>query len=272
MQKINCIEIKDKWLEECKKEIDKMETKPSLLIIKANDNPSSQRYVNNKIKTCEECGIHTTLTEFDSSVTTQDLVNYIEFMQTSYSAVIVQSPLYKHLDEYTIINTVNPLKDCDGLTETNIGKLFSGKPVLTPATPQGVIDMLDEIEYDLTGKNVLVIGRSLLFGKTFAELCNQKNATTTLAHSKSDLDLLRRNNYDVVVSAIGKAKFITDFNGFILVDVGINFDEQGKMCGDFDIDSCICAMYTPVPAGIGQITQASIVKNIIKCHKLQESR
>lgn len=270
MVAINCKEIKEKWLVECKAEISKMEIKPSLLIIKANDNPSSEKYVKNKIKTCEDCGIKTTLVEFGKDKTTKDLVNFIQFSQGLYSAVIVQSPLYSHLDEHLITNMVNPFKDCDGLTEANIGKLFSNKPMLTPATPQGVIDMFDEIGYDLTGKEVLVIGRSLLFGKTFAELCNQKNATTTLAHSKSNLiEITFLKHYDVIVSAIGKPKFLSGFEADILVDVGINFDENGKMCGDFDLDGCECKMYTPVPNGVGQLTQAAVVKNIVKCHKLQ---
>ena len=271
MQEINCRAIKDKWIEECKQKIKVMDKKPSLLIIKANNNPSSERYVNNKIKTCNECGIRTTLTEFGDNITTQDLINYISFSQGLYSAVIVQSPLYKHLDEHAIVNAINPLKDCDGLTESNIGKLFSGKPLLTPATPQGVIDMLNEIGYDLEGKDVLVIGRSLLFGKTFAELCNQKNATTTLAHSKSDLYMLMLNGYDVIVSAVGKDRFLK-CDCDVIVDVGINVDKNGKMHGDIDIESSECRIYTPVPNGIGQITVASVIRNIIKCHELQYGR
>ena len=268
---INCKVIKEEWLQGCKKEVDSMEIKPSLLIIKANDSPSSERYVRNKIKTCVECGIEVELSSFSKETTTEYIVSHIKDNQDRYSAVIVQSPMYKHLDEYAIVNTVNPLKDCDGLTDANIGKLFSGRPLLTPATPQGVIDMFNEIDYILEGKDVLMIGRSLLFGKTFAELCNQKNATVTLAHSKSDLCMLSFNNYHVVVSAIGKPKFLKDYCADILVDVGINFDENGKMCGDFDIETCNCISYTPVPNGVGQLTQASVVRNIIKCHKLQHN-
>lgn len=271
MDVINCKQLKETWLSQHKQKVAQINEPISLLIIKANSDASSLKYVENKIRTCESCGIQTSLVEFLPEVTTQEVIDYINQWQHRYSAVIVQSPLYKHLDEYAIVNTIEPTKDCDCLTTINIGKLFAGKQSITPATPQGVIDMFQAIEYDLSGKEVLVVGRSLLFGKTFAELCNQNNATVTLAHSKSDLNKLKNQTYDVVVSAIGKDRYLDGFKAHMLVDVGINVDENGKMHGDFNLDKCESQWYTSVPNGVGQLTVASIVKNILICHELQNT-
>ena len=267
---INCLEVRDAYLDLFKKQVEEMTVKPRLLIIRANQDPSSERYVRNKTKWCEHCGIEVVLKTFDKSISQTELMVFVNASLSQFSAIILQEPTYKHIDSHKVNALIPQYMDCDGLTQANIGALFSGHPVIAPATPNGVMMMFDYYNYNLTGKKVLVIGRSMLVGRPMAELLTQRDATVTIAHSKTrDLSkMLLSAEYDVIISAIGKAKAITGVAD-MLVDVGINFDESGKLCGDFNLDDSDYCIHTSVPNGVGALTCASIVGNIIKCHNIK---
>lgn len=267
--KIVCKDFKEKLLQELKKEVDGLQGRPRLTVIQVGDNPASNKYVGNKIKTCESIGIQTSLIKLDESISEEELVQAIKvFNQGNSNGTIVQLPLPKHIDEKSVMQHISPLKDVDCLTEVNTGKLHSGNSFVYPCTPLGCIKILEEqLEIDLTGKNVLMLGRSNIVGRPLASMLEQRNATVTLAHSKSEVDY---DKYDIVVSAIGQAKAIKVNNpNAILIDVGINFDENGKMCGDFDLDNSVFKYATAVPGGVGQLTCAMVCSNVIDLYKKQ---
>lgn len=271
MQKIDCIKFRDYKLSQFKSEIETMSEKPSLLVIQVGNNPASNKYVANKVKRCEEVGINCTVSNLNENVSESTLIDILKNTQDFYSAVIIQEPLPKHINSKNVNSYLKPHKDCDGLTMDNIGQLHNQQNRITPATPQGIMNMFDFHDIDLAGKDVLIIGRSMLVGRPLAELMLQKDATVTVAHSKTkNLDeKISSGDYDVIVSCVGQAKFLKNAKAKYLIDVGINFID-GKMCGDFDIDSAICDYYTSVPEGVGVITQATIIENVIKCHRLHK--
>lgn len=270
MNKIDCAKFRDYKLKELKSEVEEMDIVPSVLVVQVGDNPASNKYVGNKKKRFEETGIKCDIDRFDESITQEQLIRNIRLRQHDYSAVIVQEPLPKHIDSKEVNKYIRPKKDCDGLTMKNIGSLHNQRNMITPATPQGVMDMFDYYNVDLSSKEVLIVGRSILVGRPLAELMLQKDATVTVAHSKTkDLqEKISSGRYDIIVACIGQAKLLKNAKAEYLIDVGINFID-GKMCGDFDIDSAECEYYTSVPNGVGVLTQATIVENVIKCHKLQ---
>ena len=271
MQKINCLEFRDTKMKEIKERVESMIKKPSLLIIKVGDDQASNKYVSNKIKRCEDVGISVELIQMPENVTESDIITTLTLHQPEHNAVIIQEPLPKHIDSKTVNSYIYNYKDCDGLTEENIGRLFNQRNCITPATPQGIVNLFDFMNVDLSGKEVLVIGRSNLVGRPLAELMLQEDATVTIAHSRTKNleEKVASGRYDIIVSCVGKAKFLKGAKAEYLIDVGINLDENGKMCGDFDIDTCDCEYYTSVPGGVGLLTQATIVENIIKCFQLQ---
>ena len=195
--------------------------------------------------------------------------------------ILLQLPLPKHLDEQQAIDLINPKLDVDGLTIANAGLVALGRldEAIIPCTPSGVIRMFDEIGYSLEGKTVTIIGRSNLFGKPMSQLCLSRNATVKMCHSRTNELHNELDFQDVVISAIGKPKFLDNtylsYND-VLVDVGINRDENGKLCGDIDIEDVLSIeeeapkYYTPVPGGIGTITTAMLMKNVIKAYKMQK--
>ena len=271
MQKIDCLEFRDARMERLKEMVQLMDKKPSLLIIKVGNDQASNKYVDNKIKRCKEVGIKTVLLTLDEDSTQSDIISAISLHQSTYNAVIVQEPLPKHIDSKEVNSYIHNYRDCDGLTEYNIGRLFNQRNCIVPATPRGIVNLFDFMNVDLSGKEVLVIGRSNLVGRPLAELMLQKDATVTIAHSRTKNleEKVASGRYDIIVSCVGKAKFIKGAKAEYLIDVGINLDENGKMCGDFDIDTCDCEYYTSVPGGVGLLTQTTIVENIIKCFQLQ---
>lgn len=268
MLELNCSIVKDYYINKAKEEIDKLDTKPSLLIVQVGDRQDSNKYVRNKIRSCEDVGINVKLLKLEYDITEECLINYILSMQNTYHGVIVQCPLPPHINEKNVMKSINPIKDVDGLTEANIGALHNGNPNIIPATAQGIINMLDFYDVDVKGMNVLLIGRSLLVNRPLQEVLCQRNATVTLAHSiTKDLDkMLSSGNYDMVVSAIGKAKYLKNIKSQYIIDVGINLDGNGKMCGDVDIDTCKCDYFTPVPKGVGLLTVSSVITNVLKCY------
>lgn len=270
MNKIDCIAVRDSKLEHLKREVEEMKHKPSLLVVQVGDNSASNKYVANKVKRCEETGIECSVLKLDEDITEYELVNLVKLQQKLFSAIIVQEPLPNHINSKTVNEAIQWFKDCDGLTDDNIGFLHNQKNMITSATPQGIVDMFDYYNVDLTGMDVLIIGRSVLVGRPLAELMTQKDATVTLAHSRTKgLDeKISSGQYDIIVACVGKAKHFKNAKAKYLIDVGINFVD-GKMCGDFDIDSSKCDYYTTVPNGCGQLTVAKVVENVVKCHKIQ---
>ena len=263
--------LRDKLLNDLKKEIDKMVKKPSLAVIFVGDNPASRIYVNNKKKTAESLGIISQVFEYNSNISEEDLIKKIEKLNKddSVNAILVQLPLPKHINKEKIINTIDPKKDVDGLTTYNMGKLFSGgEPYVYPCTPKGILLLLDEYNIELDGKHAVVVGRSNLVGKSVAQLLLRRNATVTTCHShtKNLADIIK--TADIVVSAVGekiiRGKMLKP--NCVVVDVGIFKDANGKLSGDVAFDECskIARYISPVPGGVGPMTIASLMLNTVK--------
>lgn len=248
----------------------------TLAVIIVGDNPASQIYVANKQKACEEVGIKSIRIALDSDTSQKELIDKINELNedASVNGILVQLPLPSHLDEETIINTIDPKKDVDGLTIINQGKLFKGEEAILPATPKGIITLLKNNNVQIKGANAVVLGRSILVGKPVAMLLLKENATVTICHSKTENLKEVTKKADILVVAIGKPKFVTaDMvkKDAAVVDVGIN-RVQGKVCGDVDFDevSQIARYISPVPRGVGPMTIASLLENVICCYKLQK--
>ena len=259
-----------------KAKVSTLPTKPKLLVILVGDDPASKIYVASKEKACKTCGIDAQTITLDANVSQKEVIDVIEQANKdkSINAILVQLPLPDHINTQAVINAIDPLKDVDGLTSVNQGKLFLGQDGIVPCTPKGVIHLLDKYNVDLTGKNAIVIGRSLLVGKPLAILLLGKNATVTIAHSKTknlkDLCL----SADLIVSSVGRPKLVTaDMvkEGVIVIDVGIN-RVHGTIVGDVDyLNVCDkCSRITPVPGGVGPMTIACLLENVLECYKLQK--
>ena len=250
--------------------------KITLAVIIVGDNPASQIYVANKQKACAEVGINSLRIAFPSDASQKEIIDKINELNKDKSVhgILVQLPLPSHLDEETIINTIDPNKDVDGLTIINQGKLFKGEESILPATPKGIITLLKNNNVQIKGKNAVVLGRSILVGKPAAMLLLKENATVTICHSRTENLKEVTKKADILVVAIGKPKFVTaDMvkKDTAVVDVGIN-RVQGKVCGDVDFENVapIVDYISPVPRGVGPMTIASLLENVICCYKLQE--
>ena len=272
---LDCNIVRGTHLGMAEDKIKELEKQPRLLVIQIGNNPSSERYIRNKIKTCQDVGIYCHHQKINNeSISEELLIKSIQLEQEDYDAVIVQCPLPEHINVQNVMNAIDPKKDCDALGKENIMLLHTGEPAIVPATAQGILDLLDFYQYDVEGENILLIGRSQLVNKPLQELLCQRNATVTLAHSKTANlgDMLENGGFDIIISAVGKPKCLEYAESKLLIDVGINFDEDGRMCGDFDIDSCTCKYYTSVPKGVGLLTQEAIVCNVIKCYEMQHDK
>lgn len=282
-QVIDCKSIREKILDEVKEEVATLPTQPHLAVVIVGDDKASHTYVKNKEKTCEQVGIKSSvvmLREDIPQIALDTVINQLNNDENVHG-ILLQLPLPKHLDEQRAIDLISQYKDVDGLTVANAGLVALGRldEAIIPCTPSGVIRMFDEIGYDLEGKTVTIIGRSNLFGKPMAQLCLSRNATVKMCHSRTNELHNELDFQDVVISAIGKPKFLDNtylaYND-VLVDVGINRDENGKLCGDIDIEDVLSIeeeapkYYTPVPGGIGTITTAMLMKNVIKAYKMQK--
>ena len=269
-QIIDCKGIKNEILNMQKEIIEENNLQPKLLILSVGQDEASQKYVNNKIKACESVGIVCHLKNFGSDCTEEDLEVEICDANKKYNSIIVQEPLPKHINGGLLNNLIRPELDCDGTSFANLGLLTKKQTLCIPATPQGIIKML-LMETQLAGAEVLIVGRSLLVGQPLSIALTHLDATVTLAHSKTkDLqEKLSSGRYDIIISAIGQPKVIKNAKAKVLVDVGINFVD-GKMCGDIDIDGCECEKYTSVPNGVGQLTVASVVENVVKLTMFQK--
>lgn len=253
------------------------ENKPTLACILVGDNPASMSYVKSKEKACEMCGINSQIYRLNGDCSLEELESLIKNLNNNekVSAILLQLPLPEHLEEYRdyLINLINPVKDVDALTDVNLGKLLAGKELIAPCTATGIMKIIESTGYNVVGKDVVVIGRSLLVGKSVAALLQNANATVTICHSKS-VDLKEKcSKADLLIVAIGKPKFINkDYvkNGAFVVDVGINRTEQG-LVGDVDYDDVkdLCNYITPVPGGVGPLTVACLMQNTLTLHELQ---
>ncbi len=250
---------------------------PKLTVVLVGENPASQTYVRNKAKGCEYVGMLSDVIKLDEMTSQDELVSLIHELNRdeSVDGILVQLPLPKHIDEDVILDLIDPSKDVDGFHPQNVAKLMLGQSGLVPCTPKGMMVLLDEIGYDLTGKEVVVVGRSNIVGKPVAMLCLHKNATVTIAHSRTkDLKEVCKRA-DVVICAIGKAKFFNHeyFNeNAVVLDVGINRDENNKLCGDVDYDDVKDKVYaiTPVPGGVGPMTIAMLLENTLEAYTNRE--
>ena len=278
MAVIDCHEIRGQILTEAKKQIEVLPTKPKLTIITIGEDDASKVYVRNKIKTATGLGIEVKHVQLEEDITQERAEKRIK-LETEYTdAIMLQLPIPKHLDEKILINLIPQEKDVDGLTDLNIGMLVNGHPyAIVPATAMGVYQIISHVleTGDLTGVDVTVVNRSQLIGKPLQALLTNHNATVTLCHSRTDNLQNHTSRSHVVVTGIGKSKYFDSyyFSDYqMLIDCGINRDENGKLCGDIDTDE-VQEVYkvhiTPVPGGVGILTTACLMLSVIQCYNLQ---
>lgn len=243
---------------------------PGLAVILVGDDPASQIYVRNKEKGCEQVGMHSVTIRIPAETTQAALEEQIRALNADASihGILVQLPLPSHLDEAAALATIAPEKDVDGFHMQNAGKLFSGLSGVVPCTPQGAMEMLRRTGLDLNGKEAVVVGRSNIVGKPMAMLLLQENCTVTLCHSRTADLAAHTRRADVLVAAVGKPGFITADMvkpGAVVIDVGINRLESGKVVGDVDFEGVkkVASWLTPVPGGVGRMTITMLLKNTV---------
>lgn len=265
------VKIKDQLKEEVLKIKDEYQRLPKLAVILVGDNQASQVYVRNKERGCAYIGIESLKITHDASFSEAELLKEIEQLNQddSVDGILVQLPLPKHINEDKVLEAIDPSKDVDGFHPQNVAKLFLGQKSLVPCTPKGMMVLLDEINYDLTGKEVVVVGRSNIVGKPVALLCLQKNATVTIAHSRTKNLKEVCKRADVLIAAVGRPKMINSEyvkEGAVVLDVGINRDENNKLCGDVDFEDVkdLVHAITPVPGGIGPMTITMLLQNTLE--------
>ena len=234
---------------------------PGLVVILVGDNPASQVYVRNKERSALAAGFRSEVVRVPETITQEELLDLIaKYNQDpAWHGILVQLPLPKHIDEEAVLLAIDPEKDVDGFHPLNMGRLWSGHPVMIPSTPAGIMEIFHEYGIELEGKNAVVIGRSNIVGKPMAQLLLAKNATVTLTHSRTHNLAKVAAKADILVVAIGRSKFVTaDFvkPGAVVIDVGMNRDENGKLCGDVDYEAVapLASHITPVPGGVGPMT------------------
>lgn len=257
--KIKCEELKERGI------------KPKLAVIMVGDDRASQVYIRNKSKVCDEIGIEFEEHLLDASIEQKVLIDLIEKLNKDKNihGILLQSPIPKHLDINEAFRTIAPEKDVDGFNPLNVGKLCLNQETFVSCTPYGIMKMFEAYDIDLTGKNVTIIGRSNIVGKPLIQCCLNKNATVTVCHSKTKNLKQHTQNADVVIAAIGKSKFVTEDMikpGAVVIDVGINRSDDGNITGDVDFENVYnkASYITPVPGGVGPMTIAMLMNNVIK--------
>ena len=244
---------------------------PGLAVVLVGDNPASQVYVRNKVKACEDTGMHSVLEKYDASMTEAELLARVDALNNdpTIHGILVQLPLPAHIDAHKVIEAISPAKDVDGFHVASAGALMVGQPGFWPCTPYGCMKMLESIGYDLKGKHAVVIGRSNIVGKPMALMLLQKNATVTVCHSATaDLKAMTLQA-DVIVAAVGKRNVLTADMvkpGAVVIDVGMNCNDEGKLCGDVDFDGVkeVAGWITPVPGGVGPMTITMLMVNTLE--------
>ena len=243
---------------------------PGLAVVLVGEDSASQVYVGRKTKACEELGIHSEQYNLPKSTTQQELMELVETLnqKPAIHGILVQLPLPEHLDEKAVIEAISPQKDVDAFHEQNVGAIMIGEYKFLPCTPAGIMELIASTRVDITGKECVVIGRSNIVGKPMAMLLLHAHGTVTICHSRTQnlAEVCRRA--DVLVCAIGKAKFLTvDMvkPGAVVIDVGMNRDENGKLCGDVDFAAVepVAGYITPVPGGVGPMTITMLMKNTV---------
>ncbi|WP_347939893.1 bifunctional methylenetetrahydrofolate dehydrogenase/methenyltetrahydrofolate cyclohydrolase FolD [Peribacillus simplex] len=273
-QIINGKEIAEAVRQEISKEVQQLREKnivPGLAVILVGDNQASQTYVRNKQKACEDLGMHSILIKKPAELSQEELIQSIAELNQddSIHGILVQLPLPGHIQEKAIIEAISPDKDVDGFHPINIGRMMTGQDAFLPCTPYGVMVMLEHIDYDLEGKHVVIVGRSNIVGKPAGQLFLNANATVTYCHSKTRDLAYYTKQADVVVAAVGKRDTITSDHikeGAVVIDVGMNRNDEGKLCGDvaFDDVKNKASYITPVPKGVGPMTITMLMKNTVK--------
>ena len=241
-----------------------------LAVILVGDNPASQVYVRNKVKACEQTGIHSLLEKHDASMTEAELLARVHALNhdNSIHGILVQLPLPAHIDAQKVIEAIAPEKDVDGFHVASAGALMTGLPGYWPCTPHGCMKMLEHIGYSLKGKHAVVIGRSNIVGKPMALMLLQEHATVTVCHSATPNLKAHTLQADVIVAAVGKRNILTADMvkpGAVVIDVGMNRDDSGKLCGDVDYDGVkqVASHITPVPGGVGPMTITMLLVNTL---------
>ena len=244
---------------------------PGLAVILVGDNAASQVYVRNKVKACEDSGLHSVLEKYDATLTEAQLLARIDALNkdASIHGILVQLPLPAHIDAHKVIEAISPAKDVDGFHVASAGALMVGQPGFWPCTPYGCMKMLESIGYTLKGKHAVVIGRSNIVGKPMALMLLQQNATVTICHRATpDLKAMTLQA-DVIVAAVGKRNVLTADMvkpGAVVIDVGMNRNDEGKLCGDVDFEGVrqVAGWITPVPGGVGPMTITMLLVNTLE--------
>lgn len=273
-EKINVKDIVRRKKEELKDKVEslkKLGIQPKLAVVLASEDEASKIYVGKKRKMCEELGIEQEEYIFDSSVTTEKVVDIVEKLNqdNSVNGILVQLPLFKYLDMDKILDTISDKKDVDGFHPLTLGKLFIGeKETFIPCTPKGIMTILDDIGTDYEGKHAVIVGRSRIVGKPISQILLKRGATVTICHSKTQDISIYTRQADILVVAVGKPHIVTKDMikpGAIVVDVGIN-RVNGKIIGDVDTDNSlkVCSKITPVPGGVGLTTVLSLLENVVQ--------
>ena len=274
---INGKELAQKIRLGLKDEVNELKNKgivPKLAVIMVGDDKASKVYVRNKSKACEEIGVEFEEFLMDESTTMNQLLDLIEELNNrkDVHGILLQSPIPKHLDINLAFNKIDYRKDVDGFHPINVGKLSIGEDCFVSCTPFGVVKMLEEYNIDVQGKNVVIIGRSNIVGKPLIQCMLKKNGTVTVCHSKTQNIKEITKNADILIAALGKAKFVTaDMvkDGAVIIDVGINRNDDGKLVGDVDFENVEkkASYITPVPGGVGPMTIAMLMTNVVKAAK-----
>lgn len=259
-------------------ELVKKGIKPGLAVIIVGDDPASRVYVNNKKKACEKVGFLSKEFALPATTTQEELLSLVKELNEDkeINGILCQLPLPKDLDEKAVIEAISPLKDVDAFHASNVGKIMIGDYDFLPCTPAGVMEMLHSYNIPVEGKECVVIGRSNIVGKPMAMLLLHENGTVTITHSRTKNLKEVTKRADILVAAIGKPKFVTaDMvkEGAVVIDVGMDRDENGKLCGDVDFENVKekCSAITPVPGGVGPMTIAVLMKNTLKACKIQNN-
>jgi methylenetetrahydrofolate dehydrogenase (NADP+)/methenyltetrahydrofolate cyclohydrolase len=259
---------------EVKVQVDQMTQKPGLAVILVGDNPASRVYVTSKEKDCAECGITSVEFKLDASTTMEELLSLIQELngREDIDGILCQLPLPKGLDEEQVLLAIDPSKDVDCFHPYNVGKLLIGDGTFLPCTPAGAMRMLEEYGYSAAGKHCVVVGRSNIVGKPMGILLLQQNGTVTYCHSRTPNLAEITRQADILVSAVGRQNLITaDMvkEGAVVIDVAMNRNEQGKLCGDVDFEavSQVASAITPVPGGCGPMTRAMLMVNTLTAAK-----
>jgi len=244
---------------------------PGLAVILVGENPASQVYVRNKVKACVDTGLHSVLEKYPATLSETELLARIAALNQdpAIHGILVQLPLPAHIDSHKVIEAISPAKDVDGFHVASAGALMVGQPGFWPCTPHGCMKMLESIHYDLKGKHAVVIGRSNIVGKPMALMLLQKNATVTICHSATKDLRAMTLQADVIVAAVGKRNVLTADMvkpGAVVIDVGMNRNEEGKLCGDVDFEGVkkVAGWITPVPGGVGPITITMLLVNTLE--------